>query len=171
MTDFLTLATERYSVRKFAEQAVEQETIRQIVRAGQLAPTACNNQPQKVFVLQTEEALNKMRKSTKCHFNAPLGMLICYDDTQSWKRKFDGADSGWVDASIVTTHMMLAAQDLGVGSTWVMYFEPETVREEFELPDHLIPVALLAMGYPAADAEPNPLHYQTKTAEELVTYL
>ena len=171
MTDFLTLATERYSVRKFAEQAVAQDTIRQIVRAAQLAPTACNNQPQKVLVLQTEEALNKMRKCTKCHFNAPLGMLICYDQTQSWKRKFDGADSGWVDASIVTTHMMLAAQDLGVGSTWVMYFEPEIVRKEFELPDQLIPVALLAMGYPAEDAEPNPLHYQTKTTEELVTYL
>ena len=171
MTDFLTLASERFSVRKFTEQAVAQDTIRQIVRAAQLAPTACNNQPQKVLVLQTEEALNKMRKCTKCHFNAPLGMLICYDQTQSWKRKFDGADSGWVDASIVTTHMMLAAQDLGVGSTWVMYFEPEIVRKEFELPDQLIPVALLAMGYPAEDAEPNPLHYQTKTTEELVTYL
>ena len=171
MSDFITLAGQRYSVRQFSDKPVTQEAISQILRACQLAPTACNNQPQKVFVLQSEDALAKMRKCTRCHFNAPLGILICYDETQSWKRKFDGADSGWVDASIVTTHMMLAAQDLGIGSTWVMYFDPEITKAEFELPGHLVPVALLAMGYPAENAEPNPLHYQTKTIEELVTCL
>lgn len=171
MTDFMTLAQERYSVRKFAQTPVAQADIDRILRAGQLAPTGCNYQPQRVFVLQSEEAIAKMRKCTKCHFDAPLGMLICYDITQSWKRKYDGADSGWVDASIVTTHMMLAAHEQGVGSCWVMYFIPEAVKTEFDLPEHLVPVALLVMGYPAEDAQVNPLHHQMKPLEELVTVL
>ncbi len=148
MKDFLTLAQERYSVRKFKPEPVAQAIVDRILRAGQLAPTGCNNQPQRIFVLQSEEALAKMRLCTKCHFGAPLGMLVCYDETQSWKRRFDGADSGWVDASIVTTHMMLEAHEQGVGSCWVMYFDPDAVKAQFELPDHLIPVALLVMGYP-----------------------
>ncbi len=171
MTDFLTLAQERYSVRKFVNKPVAQQDIDRILRAGQLAPTGCNNQPQHVFVLQSEEAIAKMRKCTKCHFDAPLGMLVCYDINQSWKRRYDGADSGWVDASIVTTHMMLEAHEIGVGSCWVMYFIPEAVKTEFDLPDHLVPVALLVMGYPAEDAQINPLHEQTKPLEELVTRL
>lgn len=170
-SDFLSLAKDRYSVRKFADKPVPQEVIDRILRAGQLAPTGCNNQPQQVLVMRSEEALAKMRMCTKCHFNAPLGMLVCYDETQSWKRKYDGADCGWVDASIVTTHMMLEAHEQGVGSCWVMYFIPEAVKTEFDLPDNLIPVALLVMGYPAEDAEISPLHDQTKPIEEMVTYL
>lgn len=171
MNDFLTLAQDRYSVRKFAQKPVAQADIDRILRAGQLAPTGCNYQPQHVFVLQSEEALAKMRKCTRFHFDAPLGMLICYNNTQSWKRRYDGADSGWVDASIVTTHMMLAGHEEGVGSCWVMSFDPKAVEAEFALPDHLIPVALLVMGYPAEDVQVNPLHHQTKSLEELVTRL
>ena len=171
MNDFLSLARERFSVRQFSDQPVPQAVIERILAAGQAAPTACNFQPQHVFVIQSEDALGKMRKCTKCHFNAPLGMLVCYDSNQSWKRKYDGQDSGWVDASIAATHMMMEAWDQGVGSTWVMYFIPDAVKTEFELPDHLIPVALLVMGYPAEDVQVNPLHNQIKTLEETVTYL
>lgn len=171
MTDFLTFAQSRYSVRKFKPEPVRQQDIDLILRAGQIAPTGCNYQPYHVYVLQSEEALAKMRRCTKCHFDAPLGMLVCSDTSRSWKRKYDGADAGWVDASIVTTHMMLQAHELGVGSCWVMYFIPEAVKTEFELPDHFVPVALLVMGYPAEDVAPNPLHDQTRPMEELATIL
>ena len=171
MTDFLTLAQERYSVRQFDPRPVAQQDIDRILRAGQLAPTACNNQPQKIFVIQSPETLVKLPLATKCHFNAPLGMLVCWDTDRSWKRKYDGQDSGWVDASIVTTHMMLAAHEAGVGSTWVMYFDPEAMRTQFELPENLIPAALLVMGYPAKDAQVNPLHHQTRELNDMVTVL
>lgn len=171
MHDFLTLAKERFSVRKFAKQSVSQDVIERILLASQAAPTACNFQPQHVFVLQSEEALAKLRQCTRCHFDAPLAMLVCYDSLQSWKRKFDGQDSGWVDASIVTTHLMMEAWDQGVGSTWVMYFDPEAIKTEFALPENLIPAALLVMGYPAEDAQINPLHTQKKPLSETVTYL
>ena len=58
---FLELAKDRYSVRKFSDKPVEQEKIEQILEAAIVAPTACNNQPYKVWVIESEEALEKMR--------------------------------------------------------------------------------------------------------------
>ncbi len=97
-------------------------------------------------------------------------MLICYNKDESWKRKYDGADSGWVDASIVTTHIMLAAQSMGIGSTWVMHFDPFAVREAFNIPENTVPVALLPMGYPAPDADPLGLHSTYRDMDEVVLY-
>ncbi len=170
MTDFLTLAKDRYSVRKFDRRPVAREDVDRILRAGHLAPTACNNQPQKIIVVQGEEALAKMRMCTHCHFDAPLGFWVCYDKTRVWTREFDGKDSGDVDASIVCTHMMLAAAEIGVGTTWVMYFIPEAVRVEFALPDTIVPVALLVAGYPAKDVTPASAHTAYRPEAEIVGY-
>jgi len=83
-------------------------------------------------------------------------------------RKFDGAKSGEVDASIATTQMMLQAADIGLGTTWVMAFDPAKTREAFALPPNIIPVAFLPTGYPAADAKPAPLHSQRHGLEKLL---
>ena len=169
--DFQTLAQERYSVRQFSDRRVEKDVLEKILHAGHVAPTACNKQPQRIYVLQRPEAVEKMRKCTVCHFDAPMGLLICYDKTISWKRSYDGQDSGWVDASIVATHMMLAAHELGVGTTWVMYFSPESAIAEFHLPENIVPVALLPMGYPAPDAQPSAMHAQFRPEKDIVTVL
>ena len=97
-------------------------------------------------------------------------MLICYNKNECWTRKYDGKTCGVADACIVTTHMMLEAEELGIGTTWVMHFDPEAMRCEFEIPDNIEPVALLVMGYPAEDAEPSPLHTEFRPMEELVVY-
>ena len=75
-----------------------------------------------------------------------------------------------VDASIVTTHMMLAAENEGVGSTWVMHFNPFKMREMFNIPENIVPVALLVMGYPAPDAVPHEFHSQFRPKDEVVVY-
>lgn len=168
--DFLKLVQNRFSVRGFEDRPVEPEKLDIILRAGQTAPTACNLQPQRVLVIQSPEALEKYRRCTHCHFNAPLAILTCCDTGECWKRGYDGKPSGDIDAAIVTTHMMLAAASLGVGSTWVMHVIPEAVREEFQLPEDWEPVSLLAMGYPAPDAAPNPRHRDKKPLEETVFY-
>lgn len=171
MRDFLTLAEERYSVRQFSDRPVAQEDIDRILRAGHVAPTGCNLQPQRIFVLRSEESMAKLRLSTKCHFGAPMAMLVCYDKEECWRRRYDGESCGWTDASIVAAHMMLEAADIGVGSTWVMHFDPAAVRREFTLKDSVIPVAILVMGYPAPDAAPHPLHDQFRPMEETVSFL
>ena len=168
--DFLKLVADRYSVRQFTGEVIEQDIINKILKAGHLAPTACNCQPQRILVINSTEGISKLRKCTVCHFNAPMAMLICYDINECWRREYDGKSSGDIDASIVTTHMMLEASALGVGSTWVMHFIPEAVREEFALPDNIEPVALLMMGYPSEDAKPFPGHTKFKPLEDMVAY-
>ena len=168
--ELLELLSARYSVRKFSAERVSDEHLEKILEAGRLAPTACNNQPQKVLVVRTEEGMEKLAKCTSCTFGAKTALLICNDNTLSWTRKYDGKSSGDVDASIVTTHMMLEAASLGVGTTWVMWFDPEAMRREFDIPEHLEPIALLPMGYPAEDALPAPLHSQFRPKEETVLY-
>lgn len=169
--NFMNLAEERYSLRKFSQKPVEKEKLDLVLKAGRLAPTACNYQPQRILVIEDEEALEDLKKCTPYHFNAPMALLICYDNTASWKRGFDGKDSGDIDASIVATHLMLQAAELGLGTTWVGHFDPAAVKKEFLLPENIVPVALLPLGYPAEDAAPNAqLHYKRKPVEETVVY-
>lgn len=167
--NFLDLANERYSVRKFDGRKVEQEKIDLILEAGKLAPTACNYQPQRILLIQSGDGLERVKDCTRYHFNAPLTLIICYDNTVSWKRSFDHYDMGAVDAGIVTTHMMLEIAELGLGSTWVGHFDPQKVKENFSLPENIIPVAILPIGYPAKESSPNPNH--TKRQElEIMTF-
>ena len=168
MKDFLTLAKERCSIRKFTSEPVSEADLDRILEAGMVAPTACNLQPQRITVINTPEMLEKLKKCTECHFGAPAALLVCFNADETWKRRYDGETSGWVDASIVTTHMMLEAADLGIGSTWVMWFDPEAVRREFALDDALVPVAILVMGHAAPDAAPAPLHEKSRPRAELI---
>ena len=169
--EFLKLAEDRFSVREFSEQKVPRDVIDRILKAGLLAPTACNFQPQRIYVIESDEALTKLKKCTGSHFNAPLALLVAFDRNECWKREYDGKPSGDIDASIVCTHMMLEAAELGVGSTWVMHYIPEAVQTEFELPEEIETTALLVMGYPKDGVRPNPLHFKSKPVENTVRFL
>ncbi len=168
--DFSELAASRYSVRKFTEQPVSQNHLDKILQVSLLAPTACNRQPQQVLVINTPESLDRLKKCTGSHFNAPAALLVCYNREQCWVRDYDQKPSGEIDAAIVATHMMLEAASLGLGTTWVMHFIPEAVRCEFSLPDVLEPVALLVLGYPAPDAQPSPMHKASQPLQALTAY-
>ena len=168
--DFLTLARDRYSVRSFKKQAVEREKLNLVLQAGQLAPTACNFQPQRILVIESDEALNKLKRCTQYHFNAPVALLVCYNTTESWKRPYDGKDSGDYDACIVATHLMLQATELGLGTTWVGHFDPIKISTEFHLPTTFVPVAILPLGYPSDECKPNPMHNSRKPLEGTVAW-
>jgi len=168
--DFYNFAKERYSVRKFENKHIEKNIIDKILSAGHIAPTGCNNQPQRILVINSDESIEKLKKCTKCHFDAPTAMLICYNKDESWQRKYDGALSAPVDASIVATHLMLMAHSLGIGSTWVMHFDPEAMKNEFNIPDNYIPHALLVMGYAHKDAKPLEMHDTYRDINDVVYY-
>ncbi|MDR1625924.1 MAG: nitroreductase family protein [Spirochaetia bacterium] len=168
--DFDKLSALRYSVRKFKNIPVRQEHLDAILRTAQNAPTAGNRQPQRVLVLTRAEDLQKIDACTRCRFGAPLVFLVCADTSACWVRPFDGAKSDQVDASIVTTQMMLQAAELGLGTTWVMYFEPAKLAAEFKLPEKLLPVALLVLGYPAGDAAPADMHVKRNPLDSMVFY-
>lgn len=168
--EFEKLISERFSVRQFKPEHLPQECISKILDAALVAPTGCNYQPQRILVLNTDESIEKLKKCTKCHFNAPTAMLVCYNEEESWKRPYDGALSAPVDGAIVATHMMLEAHNIGVGSCWVMHFNPSAMAEEFNIPENIKPLALLVMGYPADDAKPLELHNKFRPIDEIVVY-
>lgn len=168
--DFIELAKERFSCRKFKTDKVEQEKIDLILEAGFVAPTAVNRQPQKILVLTDENKLALLKECTKYDFDAPLCFIVCTDSNKAYSRGYDAKNSAEIDASIVTTHMMMEAQDLGLGTTWVMAFNPEKARELFNVPKELEIVAMLPTGYPADDAVISPLHTKYRDAKEIVSY-
>ena len=79
-----------------------------------------------------------------------LWLLSCAPITA--QRPFDKKQTGDIDASILTDHMMLQASELGLGTVWVCYFKPDILSQEFNLPENLEPVNILVIGY--ADEEP-----------------
>ena len=168
--EFTKVITDRYSVRNFRQEHLPQNVLDTILAAAHKAPTGCNYQPQRILVLNTDESAAKLRSCTKCHFGAPTAMLICHNREESWTRPYDGAKSSPVDAVIVATHIMLAAWNEGVGSCWVMHFDPDAMRKTFCIPEHVEPAALLVLGYPAEDAKPIPMHFKTRPMEEVVVY-
>lgn len=173
MGDFLELARARWSVRSFSSRPIEEEKLALILKAGQIAPTAVNYQPQKIYVLQSPDALSKIRAITKSTYNAPTVLLICYDVRLSCKSPFvEGYDCGEMDASIVCTHMMLEAWDIGIGSCWVLLFNPAEVIRAFDLPPYIVPVCLLPIGYPAANAKPYaPWHDTFRPLKDTVEFV
>ncbi|MBE6693973.1 MAG: nitroreductase [Ruminococcaceae bacterium] len=168
--DFLKLCADRYSVRSFSSRPVEEELILKILEAGRLAPTAKNQQPQRIFVLKSEKALEKLHKHCKC-YDAPVVLLVCGDTDVACNRPIVSHSMAEMDASIVATHMMLAAASLGVGSVWMCAFDNDAVAKEFDLPDNVKPYMLLPLGYPTEDCQPSPRHTQRFPIDETVKFL
>ncbi len=171
--DFFELAQSRYSVRSFSDREIEPEKMEKILKAGQIAPTALNFQPQKIYILKSGDAIEKIRFLTKYAYNAPVVLLVCEDEELAWHSRQDrGFSSGQMDASIVCTHMMLQAWELGIGSVWVRGFRADEVAKMFKLPESIKPVCLLPIGYPSEKAEPNEkLHSTYRPLEEMVKEL
>ena len=166
---FQELARARYSVRSFQDVPIKEEELHLILEAGRVAPTACNNQPQKIFIARSEEARKKLASVCRCTFDAPVILVVCYDRSRDWKNKLHpGYESGETDAAIVCTHMMLQAFELGIGSCWVGYFNSNDVANVLNLPDNLTVSALLPMGYPAENAAPLALHSQYRAFSDTI---
>ena len=106
-------------------------------------------------------------------YNAPVVLLVCYDKNVSWKAMHygDDYDAGDMDASIVTTCMMMQATQLGVGTLWARAFSSELVSKAFSLPENIVPVCLLDIGYPSDDCVPSERHSSRFPIEQTVKEL
>lgn len=169
---FMELAKERFSVKAFADKPVEKEKLDKILEAGNVAPTAANKQPQRIYVIQSEEGLKKINELCSCIYGAKTVLIVAYDSAEEWKNPLqEGIHSGDQDASIVATHLMLEAWEQGIGSCWVNYFSNDEVAKAFGLPETEKIVMLLPLGYAPADAKPLPTHDACKPIDETVKYL
>ncbi len=169
--EFTEVIKSRYSCKKFDGRPVKKEALDEILEAGRLAPTAKNLQEQRIYILQSEEALAKFDKLTPCRYGAATVVIVAFDKTNVFTYPGEKRDSGIEDASIVATHMMLAAQNAGVSSCWINFFDPDLMAKKFGLPENEAVLMALDLGYAAEGNKPLPAHSQRKTIGETVSYL
>ncbi len=160
---FMDLVNERYSSRQYLDKPVEKEKIDSILEAGRMSPTAKNLQPVRVLVADDDESLGKLGKTARL-YGATLGLAVIVDTEKAWVRPFDGKNFGDVDASIVMTQMMYRAQELGLGSVWIGYFDPKVLKVELGLDDTEEVSSILAIGY--KDDETSTNHGVRKPMDE-----
>ena len=169
--DFLELAKSRYSCRKLSGRKVEKQLLDKIIAAGIAAPTAVNQQPYKIWVLQSEEAVRFIGECTNCTFGAEVFLIVGCRESESWTRSFDGQNFAEVDAAIAATHMLLEIQDLGLATTWVGWFDAPKLQKQYPQMAGYHLIALFPVGYAAEDAVPSPKHESRRSPEEACEYL
>jgi len=146
----------RRSTRKFTQEPVSAEHVELLLRAAMNAPSACNEQPWEFIVVRDKETMQKIRRFQ--HFSMPLDsaqcvIIVCADTRRQRYKGF------WVqDCSAASQNLLLEAEHLGLGAVWMGIYPIEHwVRQMcalFTLPEEIIPLNVIALGHPAAHAEP-----------------
>jgi nitroreductase len=167
--EFREVAKNRYSCKKYDGRQISEEQLEAILEAGRLAPTAKNLQEQRIYVVQSEEGLAKIDSLTPCRYGAKTVIMVAFDKNNVFTYPGEKRDSGVEDATIVATHMLLAAKDAGVESCWINFFDPDKAREIFGLPENEEVLMLLDLGFAAEGAGPLANHSSRKPLEETVT--
>lgn len=153
----MQLFENRFSCRAYThDKKVARDLIDAVLDAARLAPSAVNRQPWIFLVVDDAPGMQAV-----CHAysrewiqSAPCCIIAFGDHQAAWHRPFDDKDHTDVDLSIAIEHICLAATSLGLGSCWVCNFDPAVIREAFRVPEHLEPIAIIPLGYPASDAVP-----------------
>lgn len=169
--EFTEVVKNRYSCKKFNDSKITAQQLNEILEAGRLAPTAKNLQEQHIYVVQSEEGLAKIDKVTPCRYGATTVLVVAFDKNNVFTYPGGKRDSGIEDASIVATHMILAAHNAGVDSCWINFFDPEVLAKELNLPENEEVLMLLNLGFAAEGTKALPNHFSRKELTQTVSYL
>ncbi len=169
--EFTEVIQSRYSCKRFDGRPVDPAQLTKILEAGRCAPTAKNLQEQRVYVIESAEKLAVIDAATPCRYNAGTVLAVAFDRDNVFTYPGGARTSGVEDASIVATHMMLAARDAGVDSCWLNYFNPDELARALGLPENEEILMLLDLGYAAEGAAPLANHTSRKPLSETVTRL
>ncbi len=140
----------RRSIRKFKDDGIPEQTIRLLLEAAMSAPSAGNEQPWQFVVIDDRAILDEIpgiHPHTAMLNQAPMAILVCGDISLEKYKGF------WVqDCSAATQNLLLAAHAVGLGAVWTGFFPMEDrvqgMRRLLGLPEHVIPLALVPLGYP-----------------------
>jgi nitroreductase len=157
----------RRSVRSYQDRAVEEEKLLRVLEAGRLAPSARNMQDWKFVVIRDQDSRRKLAEAARNQeFVGQAPMVIAACGTSDYVMTC-GQLTYPIDVSIAVDHMTLAAVEEGLGTCWIGAFYEDTVKEILQIPQSIRVVALLPLGYPAAEqAKPTP----RKSLKEIVAY-
>lgn len=167
--DFNEVIKNRYSCKKYNGAVPTEEQINVILSAGRFAPTAKNLQEQHIYVAKSPEALAKIDKVTPCRYGAGVVLVVAFNKNNVYTYPGGKRNSGVEDATIVATHMILAAANAGVDSCWVNNFDVDALHAELGLPEDEDILMLMDLGFKAEGFEPLPNHERRKDLSETVT--
>ena len=165
--EFTDLIQQRYSVRAYHPDPVEEDKLQKVLEAARLAPTAANRQPFQLIVIHVQGREEELKRIYTRDFftQAPIVICVCGLPENAWVSK-EGINYAYVDAAIVMDHLILAATDLGLGTCWIAAFDRQAAREVLGLPDEVVPIIMTPLGYPADQPKPK----VRKPLSELVRY-
>ena len=169
--EFTEVIKNRFSCKKYSDRPVDQALIDEILEAGRVAPTAKNLQEQRIYVVQSQEGLAKIDAASPCRYGAPVCIVVAFDKNHVFTFPGGQRNSGIEDATIVATHMVLAAANAGLDSCWINFFDPEQLAKELDLPENEEVLMILDLGYGVEGTKPLANHSSRKALEETVTYL
>lgn len=140
----------RRSIRKYKNQTISRENINKILEAAMYAPSAMNLQPWQFIVIDQKELLAETVKSisyAEMLKQSAAAIIVCGDSTieknESWLLQ---------NCSASIQNILLAAYGLGIGSCWIAIHGMDDVykkiKEQFKLPENIVPVSLISLGYP-----------------------
>ncbi len=147
----MLLMASRYSCRKFdPNRKIDLSQFSAVIEAAGIAPSACNRQPWEFLAVSDEKGLEAIAKSYDRDWikNAPGCIIALANHNQSWHRPSDGKDHSDIDLSIAIEHICLAATTLGLGTCWVCNFDTDIIRQTYNFPENIEPVALIPIGFP-----------------------
>lgn len=154
-SSLMQVMAERFSCRNYDTSRLPgRDLLDAVLDAARIAPSACNRQPWRFMIVEGDEAHQVMARAYEREWikTAPAFIIALGDHDTAWHRPYDGKDHTDVDISIAIEHLCLAAASVGLGTCWVCNFNPDVIRKAYSLPEHLEPIAIIPIGYPAAGA-------------------
>ena len=169
--EFIKLAEERSSIRKYSDKEVSREVVAQILESARIAPSAVNFQPWKFLIVTGGKSKQLVRASYAREWfaTAPMYIIACGNHQEAWHRSFDGKDHTDIDIAIAVEHICLSATAAGLGTCWVCNFDAAKLKADLSLPENLEPIAIIPLGYSEGDGDARPK--KRKSTEEIVQWL
>lgn len=171
--DYTELIITRRSIRSYdPDRRVPEAVLRKILEAGRLAPSAHNNQPWKFYLVSSPLLLEKIKMCYKREWirDAPHILISAGLRREAWTRDYDGYNSMETDVAIAMTQIILAAANEGVGTCWVMAYNPFELKEALDIDDNHQLLAITPLGYPKAGYQ-MPVEKGRKLLDEIVEFL
>ena len=156
--EFIDVITKRYSVRGYLDKEVEKEKLEYVLKAATIAPTGVNNQPFKVYVIDTKKHKDELSEiyGAEWFVEAPYVLCVVGLVDKAWTRPWDGKNIVDIDATIVMDHIILAATDVGLGTCYVGAFKADKAKRFLNLDENEVPVLFTPLGYGNAEPRDTP---------------
>ncbi len=165
--ELIEVIKRRRSIRAYEDKKIEREKLARVLDAGRLAPSARNLQDWKFIVVKSLEMRTRIAHACKSEdFVREAPVIIAACGTNPDYIMTCGQKAYPIDVSIALTHMMLRAEDLGLGTCWLGAFNEKKVKELLAVPAKVRIVALLTLGY----SRYHPPSKSRKSLDEVVCY-